>query len=321
MYKKEPQVIFRADGDSKTGLGHIMRSSSLMQMLQHDFECRFFTNEPGYFPFPDYVKRPDVIQFREDLSEEPQGLCELVCDPAIIVLDGYKFKTDYQAFLKNAGHTVVCIDDIMQYHFVADAVINHAGGVTPDDYSAEPYTRFYLGPAFSLVKPVFNSNVSKNLDKKILLICLGGADPGNKTSDILDQVSGFEKIHIVLGAANLNAEKIKLSFSDNKMVHVHHDISATQMFNLMKESPYAILSPSTICYEYMFTGGVVFLYQIADNQERIKKYFLRERLAFDYQDMEKVSKEEMLQSVSNQKNVFDKGNAERLKNIFKGFVE
>jgi len=315
------QVVFRADADPKTGLGHVMRSSSLMQMLQDDFDCSFLTSEPGYFPFADFEKKPEVLSFKETHSDEPEKISRIFPGPSVIVLDGYKFTTEYQLSLKHAGHTVVCIDDIIQYHFVADAVINHAGGIKGSDYSAETYTKFYLGPDFSLVKPIFNTTVSKDLDKKILFLCLGGADPGNETSKILDNIQGFEKIHVILGSANSHAEKIIKAFSDDKTVQVHHNISSAEMFNLMKESPYAILSPSTVCYEYMFTTGVVFLYQIADNQERIKKYFLQEHLAFEYMDMQSLSAEEMSASVSKQTKVFDRKHAERLKRIFTGFSQ
>ena len=53
----------------------------------------------------------------------------------------------------------------------------------------------------------------------------------------------------------------------------------------MKQCCFAICSPSTIVYEYMSVGGVVFLEQIADNQEDVIKYMTEEGLAFLIKDI------------------------------------
>jgi spore coat polysaccharide biosynthesis predicted glycosyltransferase SpsG len=41
------------------------------------------------------------------------------------------------------------------HHFVADAVINHAGGIEASRYSVEPYTQLCLGPAYALLRKPF----------------------------------------------------------------------------------------------------------------------------------------------------------------------
>ncbi len=83
----------------------------------------------------------------------------------IIVLDGYAFNTAYQQHLKAKGNKLVCIDDIHAYHFLADAVINHAGGVAMQDYSLAPLTRAYLGTAYALLRPAFLEN-DNNADRE-----------------------------------------------------------------------------------------------------------------------------------------------------------
>jgi spore coat polysaccharide biosynthesis predicted glycosyltransferase SpsG len=40
------QVIIRADGNSEIGYGHIFRCLALAQMLNEDFECWFYSQNP-----------------------------------------------------------------------------------------------------------------------------------------------------------------------------------------------------------------------------------------------------------------------------------
>ena len=92
--------------------------------------------------------------------------------------------------------------------------------------------------------------------------------------NILANLNIFQEIHIVIGAANSHYENLKLNYSINANCYFHSNLSGEEMYRVMKLCPYSILTPSTICYEYMTLGGIVFLYQIADNQSQIKKVFL-----------------------------------------------
>ena len=42
----ERRIIFRADGNSDIGLGHVIRSLALVEMLKDNFECVFAIQEP-----------------------------------------------------------------------------------------------------------------------------------------------------------------------------------------------------------------------------------------------------------------------------------
>ena len=74
----------------------------------------------------------------------------------MVVIDGYQFDTEYQQKVKKSGASLVCLDDLHNQHFVADIIINHAPGVDPGKYSAEPYTQYLLGPSYALLRPAFS---------------------------------------------------------------------------------------------------------------------------------------------------------------------
>lgn len=315
------KVIFRADGNSQIGLGHMMRSAAVMQILQSEFDCEFWTRNPEYFPVSDF-KQPPVVKhlgFDDDLSEV-QFLVQQANASAVFVLDGYHFSTSYQEVIKKNGFKLACIDDIIAYHFLADAVINHAGGIVPDSYSCEPYTKLYLGPQYSLIRPVFYKGVrpSRDFSDAQILVSLGGADPDNITNLVLKKLvehRQYNTIHVVSGAANKNAKELREKYSENETVHFYEKLSGESMHQLMLLCPYAILPPSTICYEYMSVGGVVFLYQIADNQDHVKEFFLKENLAIDFLQIN--SAYDANEILRRQESVFDGKAPKRLRTVFR----
>ena len=69
------RITFRADGNSATGLGHIMRSAALLQILQHHFVCEFWTQNVNYFPKRDFQNLPVIKEFiHDELLEEAKVL-------------------------------------------------------------------------------------------------------------------------------------------------------------------------------------------------------------------------------------------------------
>jgi UDP-2,4-diacetamido-2,4,6-trideoxy-beta-L-altropyranose hydrolase len=315
------KIIFRADGNSQMGLGHIMRSAALMQMLQSEFHCEFWTRNPEYFPYSDFSESPIVkhLDFGDDLAEA-QALVMQANSTSVFVLDGYHFKTSYQDVIKKKKFALACIDDIIVYHFLADAVINHAGGIAPNSYSCEAYTKLYLGPQYSLIRPVFYNGVRpfRDFSDTQILVSLGGADPNNITDVVLRnlvELKQYSTVHVVLGAANKNSEKLKEKYFQDDTIHFYERLSGQSMYQLMLLCPYAILPPSTICYEYMSVGGVVFLYQIADNQNRVREFFLKEQLAIDFSQIN--SAYDAKEIVRRQELVFDGRAPQRLRTVFR----
>ncbi len=153
------------------------------------------------------------------------------------MLDGYQFTTPYQQELKNHGVKIVCIDDSISYHFVADAVINHAGGLKPEDYSCEQHTKLFLGPQYALIKPLFyqKKKIESTINYRKLLVALGGADPRNETDKVLETVStmDFDELHVLLGGPNKNAELLKEKYRNNTTVSFHQNLLAVEVSKLM----------------------------------------------------------------------------------------
>jgi UDP-2,4-diacetamido-2,4,6-trideoxy-beta-L-altropyranose hydrolase len=328
------RIIFRADGNSQIGLGHVIRSLALADMLREEYTCVFAIREPSESLVKEVSQVCDELihlPFPEnDLQEATYFFQNFIGPRDIVVLDGYKFATDYQRVIKSNNNPLICIDDIYAYHFVADVVINHAGGITASHYSVEPYTQLCLGPKYVLLRRPFlmNSHYERNikqLDK--VLICMGGADPNNYTYHALKsclEVDKFSKIEVVIGSAYPFKETLQSLIEKTSSawkVNILTNISGGDLACLMSNCGIALCAASTIAFEYCSLNGLLVLYLTADNQKNIYHYFLNAGLAIDsdsfIKEMNNINslKDYFNTSVHNQRAVFDGKSAERLKKV------
>ena len=329
------KIFFRADGNAKIGIGHVVRSLALADMLKEEFDCHFIIQNP-------------LPKLKEQISEICNSIIELnpVIDyekeaatiantilkgNEIVVLDGYNFKTNYQKILKEKGCKIFCIDDIYSCHFVADVIINHAGGLTPAHYSAEEYTRFFLGLSYALLRKPFRDAAQKkveNLDStNDVFICMGGADPNNDTINVLRKCEAITNIgtcFLVIGAAYQYEKELQAFIAQSFLkIEILSNLDADQMARYMEKCRIAITPPSTVSYEYLSTRGLLYLKVIADNQKNINRYFLEEGLAFDFdQDfdvlLEPSSEKKM--ALEKQQLIFDGNQQKRFLSLFKYYT-
>jgi UDP-2,4-diacetamido-2,4,6-trideoxy-beta-L-altropyranose hydrolase len=322
---RKGDIFFRADGNSAMGLGHITRCIALATMVKEEWNCILLTRctipkmlIEAEEAFSKIINLPETSYEQEAVS-----LAARINPSSIIVLDGYNFSTSYQQVLHDRWIHIVCIDDIHAYSFLASIVINHCGGLIPLDYYAKPSTLFYLGPAFSLLRPPF-LKASKERRKQIsdnnIFICLGGADPFNDTLKVVQQISLLQKFdyyQVVIGSGYQFENQLRdFINSINLKVSIHCAISAEEMVAVMQSCSYAVCSPSSIVYEYMSVGGIVFVYQIADNQNDMFNFLTKERLAFQLSENDVISSVDMQDSLNKQASLFDGKAGERINRIF-----
>jgi len=326
------KVIFRADGNSKIGLGHVIRSLALAEMVKDKFDCVFAIQNPDV----EIVKQIKTIcsaviylpacSNKADLKNE---LNPYLFGNEIVVLDGYLFDTDYQRHIKKMGTRLICIDDIKAYHFVAHAIINTAGTLQKSDYSVEGYTQCYLGPQYALLRSVFLNSAKKDkpaFATRKVFVNMGGADPFNDTIKTVSYLTAFEyfdEINIVTGAAfQFRNQLYNLIKQDVRIKH-YSSLDALQMAQLMHKCGIAICPPSGVAFEYASIRGLLFLKQIADNQVEVKKYFIEQGLAFDFENdfTQIVSSEQKINDalhhvVDKQMAVLDGQSDQRLRRLF-----
>jgi UDP-2,4-diacetamido-2,4,6-trideoxy-beta-L-altropyranose hydrolase len=329
---RKSRIIFRADGNRLIGLGHVVRSLALAHMLRQEFECEFAIQSPTKELKDQILEVCDgIISLPPCLPSEERFVHELtayISVKDIVVLDGYAFGTEYQQYVKSRNAALVCLDDIHAFPFVADAVINQAGGVNETLYDVTPYTQLCLGPAYALLRSPFlaASQCGRNIPEGDLrvLLNLGGADAQNFTFKLAKELyaAGIVKqIEIVVGAAFQHLRKLQTWLEYQPNVTLHRNLTAQQMCSLMKQCAVAVTASSGVAYEFAAVGGLLFVLQTADNQEDLHRYMLTSGLAKDYHHMLEMFNNNPLQKafadqVTIQRQHFDGQSPERLRKVF-----
>jgi UDP-2,4-diacetamido-2,4,6-trideoxy-beta-L-altropyranose hydrolase len=322
---KRTTVYLRADGNSKIGLGHIHRLLALGEMLRDRFSCTFLIKAPLVGVKDLIVKNGfqlTEINGKDEITELTE-IKSLLTGKEIVVLDGYNFGTQYQKELQQCGSKLVCIDDIHQVHFTADIVINPAGGIDSASYSKEPDTNLFIGPAYALVKKPFQTTQPMTDVRSggfSILICMGGADPGNETALALEKCLPFpfEVCYVVVGEAyqhsNILSDRIAIV---GRNIEVLFDLEAADLARVMSKCTFAICSASGIAYEYLSISGELYIKQTAANQGNMYRYLIENDLAFPIEKL-RIGLDEIKSSMLKQKKIFDGGSGRRIQKILNG---
>jgi UDP-2,4-diacetamido-2,4,6-trideoxy-beta-L-altropyranose hydrolase len=324
---KKQRILFRVDGNRNIGLGHVSRCLALAELLRDDFELIFAICEPDNHILNDINKvahRLVILSHPEDVSDFNNELNPYLTGSEIVVLDGYSFITEYETTVKKHAAAVIAIDDIPSRHFVADGIINFCGSIQPTDYSKEFYTQLYLGLDYLFLRNPFLRSLPTNKSfKDRLLLNMGGADPENATHKIIQQILdiGFSgDIEVIIGQSYPFKDSLESLIHSYSFITLNQGLSTPEIFETMSHCTMAILPPSTVALEYLSTGGLLFLHQTAENQQCIKEYLIKEKLAIDYSEFTELVKVNThihkLTSVVEATGVFDGSSLKRVKRLF-----
>lgn len=336
LKKTKQRILFRADGSKLIGYGHVIRLLSLSAILRRDYTCVFVTQNPDKYLADQIKENCDemiVLPSSSNFKKEALTISKTVCGlNDIVVIDGYGFDTNYQKKIKSNCFKLVCVDDLHEIDFVADAIINHSEGINQKDYSVKKHTRLYLGTPFAILRKSFLksipvANLLKKQSRNSVFINMGGTDPDNNTLKALKiclKNSSIRSINIVVGSFYKHTLELKKVISEYKEVKIelHSGLTEAEMCKAMKDSSAAICSSSTISYEYASVGGLLFVLQTASNQRNIYKFLIKSGVAFKAEEFSK--KYNSLNSTNLRKTYFENrlkyfngSSTQSLRNIFK----
>ena len=134
----QKEILFRADGNSEIGLGHLYRLFSLIEMLKADFKFTFVSSETSNVNIIPNSYQLKIIPSQITIKEEPEWVSnEFDKNNTLLIADGYQFNSSYQRKIKEKGFIFVYIDDLASEHMFADLIINHSPNITSQIYSTE----------------------------------------------------------------------------------------------------------------------------------------------------------------------------------------
>lgn len=322
--KNRNKIIFRADGNSKIGLGHLFRAFSLVEMFKDKYECVFLTRHDSLTKVVPKEYIIDIIPKNILYSEEPNWINKKYSsNEFIIIADGYQFISSYQKKIKEYEFGFVYIDDLNSEKMFADIVINHSLNISAKDYESTKQTKFALGSEYALLRPKFINAAKKvRVIKHVtdIFICFGGSDVNDLTNTSLKgviDIKEIKKIHLVLGGAYTHKKIYDTLEKRKEDVSIYKNISEQEMLELMNKCQLAIVPSSTISYEACSLKMLVLGGYYVDNQERIYRGLDSNGLIYNGGDFNKLTadgfKQKVLEIVNDDVTNYKKINANQSK--------
>ncbi|ACU06135.1 UDP-2,4-diacetamido-2,4,6-trideoxy-beta-L-altropyranose hydrolase [Pedobacter heparinus] len=304
----KPRILFRADGNNKIGLGHIMRCIALSEMLSPNFNCVFLISKPSLELQSIIRTFGDLIELKSNTKiDELFEITPLLLSTDIVVTDGYDFNNVYLKYIKCRVHKLVVIDDLAKGEFIADLVINHGGEYIKDKYKTESYTRLLIGFDYLIVRKAFIQALTKNrvIDEiETVFICMGGADPFSVTTKVIKACikSGFVKnIIVVIGNAYVNTnDLINLIENENEGINIklERNLSAELMVDMISACQLSICPASSISLEVCCVKSGLLTGTVIDNQFAIHEQLIRKGCAMSIGDFNKATIEDIITALN-----------------------
>lgn len=327
-------IIFRTEGNSNIGLGHIYRCLAIAESLNTDISFIFcLTEESDHSMVPQNYNK--VIL--KDHSKEFEFLKKQKVEGSkLIIADGYAFNSLYQKQIKSLGFNLIYIDDLGKEIMYADAVINHSPGLDAHDFNLIN-SSLYLGPKYSIIRKEFLDYTPVALDRKKILVSFGGSDPKNLTKKFIpylcEELQDFQ-IQVVTGSSYKDQYWLQKFSSEKKNLNIHNAITAIELREIIQKSYLAILPCSTMLYEACSLRSNVLSGYFVDNQYKIYKGFVNNELIIDLGNLSVLTPSELLSKIKrtlcdkemtnkiriNQEKLFDGRSMQRINQIIAEFL-
>lgn len=276
-------LLIRADANVAIGTGHIMRCLALAQgWREAGGEAMFAIAEAPHAlrrRLTEQAFRIVEVAGSSGSVEDLQSTRTLVTaeSPSWVVLDGYKFKGDYQAQLRQLCHVLVVDDTGQQQPYAADIIVNQNAHASETFYLASSReTCLLLGPRYAMLRDEFSAyrdwkREISPLGRRIL-VTMGGSDPRNYTSKVLQELMAgpdtLLECRVIVGGSAQNQEQVEaIAREHTGRIEVLRD--ARNMPEVMAWADLAFSAAGSTCWEMCLLGLPAMLFVAAENQSAI----------------------------------------------------
>lgn len=279
-------VLFRVDAGFGIGLGHLNRCLSLASALRETGrDCVFLTSAE-----PAAQLRVEALGFVACSLDDVElgGPCDWqltrsaanACDGDMVVVDSYHVGADFLRRLRDAGLLVVAIDDVADFTFPCQLVIN--GGICAESLpyrSSTRDTRFLLGARYAMLRPEFWRCRPRTSGRQVreVVVTMGGADGLNLTPlvlEVLDALPSDFGVTVIIGPFFKNRSEIE-AVAERSRRSVNVVMDPDSISDLMLAAGLVVSAGGQTLFELATTGAPSVAVQVAENQSRNLSEFSR----------------------------------------------
>ncbi len=304
--KSRGNVTVRVDANSEVGLGHLKRCLTLIIQLRID---GFNVQLVGRHRFGKEIKSiiegipvfwledtEFIINQRLSVETEAwdaEGTLSIIgrypTEKSWVVVDHYGLGKQWERIIREAGHSVLVIDDFRNRNHYADMLVSDTMGPFDPTLNGNLSGAYELvGPQFTLVDPefAFSEETSSPVEnKKRLLVCYGGSDPTNETVKALRAIHILRnngqfcervgKVDVIVGHTNTRKSDVIQSAKEVEDVGIH--IAPGSLAPLMREADVLLTAGGNSMVEGLTMRKPCLVTLTNDNQIRMVAQLLEQQ--------------------------------------------
>lgn len=291
------QVAIRADASVAIGTGHIMRMLALANTLREAGDSVYFVmrqhaghmvnkvQEAGFKTFALPTSEGFAgngarvsyeswlgVPWEKDLEQTRSALSEI--KPDWLVVDHYAIDDRWEKEMRKTSEKILALDDLADRKHDCDILVDcNLNSKGPDRYRGlvPQQAQLLMGPRYAFLRPEFRSLTKQRRVRdngvQRLLIFLGGSDPLNLTSEVLEVCSQLKlgcQIDVVIGSSNPHATKIKALCEKLPKTTLH--LQTPNLAQLCMQADLAVGGGGVASWERVVLGLPSIVIPWADNQ-------------------------------------------------------
>lgn len=273
-------LLIRADASPRMGTGHVMRCLAMAQFWQRRGGQLLFAQAETTHSLTQRLRRDSIktipLIATPGTEADATQTAKLALDNKAlwVVADGYSFGGAWQRQIKDAGLRLCILDDYGHAdRYWADFILNQNLDANPRLYvQRAPYTRLLLGARYALLRDQFDA--WRNWHREIaavarnVLVTLGGTDPDNVTSTVIEWLIGLDvEAKVVVSGSNPRCEILRAKIA--RMKNIELIVDTNIMPELMAWADVAVAAGGTTSWELAFMGLPCLLLELAENQSSV----------------------------------------------------
>lgn len=221
-------LLIRADASARIGMGHVMRCIGIAdEWMKLGGKIVFVSRElPEELGGVLEAKGFQIVRHEHPVGSGDDAARTVAVGQTMqskwIVIDGDGFGRDYFLEIRGAGNRVLVMDDnVAKPWYEADVVVNQSIWARAETYAGivPRETAVLAGATYALLRPELRRTTPAvepaGLASHVLL-CMGGSDPVNRTSEVLRLLGALEdervaklEIRVIVGSANPFGEEVR----------------------------------------------------------------------------------------------------------------
>lgn len=248
-------ILIRADGSLKIGLGHIFRCLTIA-----DYFTKTYKSIKIYFiTLSDPELQNKLLRNYECIDPRKKFITnELIKKSDLLISDILDTPNNYINHIKkeNPLIKIVCIDNNTELKHIESAdIVFNANVFSKDGFNTE--TQYYVGPDYMILRDDFFFNCPKPIhdDVENLFISFGGSDEKGCTLNVLNVLKTVKKplkINVVVGPMfQYLTDLIKLAKEDERIKIIQEP---ENIYELMNNADLAIIAAGITLYEISSLG-------------------------------------------------------------------